>query len=282
MSAAPLLAAGAGAAGVLGAWEALAAAEALGASRAAARSLLPLARLGHDGQAPSAPERRRLVRVAAGSLLVAGWLLVSPLAGVACALAGPSALLTLVRARRRRYAGRLARGAPAVARALADALSAGHSIRGSVAEAAGALEGPAAAELRAAAASLAVGEETEPVLERLAARSGGRAWSVIVAAILLQRQAGGDLARPLRGIASSHEETLRIEHDARGATAQARFTGLLVCGLPLGAAALAELASPGYLEDLVRSPLSATLGGLALVFQCGGALAIRRLARVRG
>ena len=280
MSAAPLLAAGAAFAGVAGAWEALAAAEALGAGRAAARSLVPLARLGRDGRAPTAPERRRLVRVAAGVHFVAGWLLVSPLAGLAGALGGPSALLAVIRARRRRYTARLARDAPLVARALADALSAGHSIRGAVVEAAGALDGPAAAELRTAAGALVAGEETEPVLERLASRAGGRAWSVIVAAVLLQRHAGGDLARLLRGIAAAHEESLRIEDDARGATAQARFTGLLVCSLPLGAAALAELASPGYLGGLVRSPLSATLAGLALAFQCGGALAIRRLARI--
>ena len=38
---------------------------------------------------------------------------------------------------------------------------------------------------------------------------------------------------------------MRLEGDARAATAQARFTGLLVSVLPLAAAGLAELGSPG-------------------------------------
>jgi tight adherence protein B len=280
VSAGPLLAAGAAAAGVAGAWEALAAVEALSAAAAVRRALAPLARAGREGREPSAPERRRLVNLSVATLLIGGWLIFSPWLGLLLAAAAPSALTALVRARRRRHAEQLERSAPAAARALADALAAGRSVRGAIAEAASTLEGPAARELRASRRALDAGEETEIVLDRLRRRAEGRAWSVIVAAVLVQRHAGGDLARVLRGIAAAHEETLRIEHDARAATAQARFTGLLVCGLPLGAAALAELASPGYLGSLVRAPLSAALAGVAFVLQLFAALSIRRFARV--
>jgi tight adherence protein B len=212
---------------------------------------------------------------------VAGWILVSPFVGLGLATAGPWLGLSVVRARRRRYGERLARAAPTTARAVADALAAGRSIRGAIAEAAGSVAGPAGLELRVARDALEAGEETEVVLERVRSRAGGRAWSVIVAAVLLQREAGGDLVGILRAIAGANEETLRIEHDARAATAQARFTGLLVCGLPAGAAVLAELGSPGYVASILDAPLPAALAGAALVLQLGSALAIRRLARVR-
>ena len=71
-------------------------------------------------------------------------------------------------------------------------------------------------------------------------------WDTIVAAILLQRDAGGDLAGLLRAIAAALEDAARVEADARSATAQARFTAWLVALLPVGAAVLAELADPGY------------------------------------
>jgi tight adherence protein B len=119
------------------------------------------------------------------------------------------------------------------------------------------------------------------VLERLGARAAGRGWSTIVAAILLEREAGGDLAGILRALAAAHEDAARIEHDARAATAQARFTGLLVCGLPAGAAVLAELGSPGYLGSIASEPLPAALAGAAVVLQLLSAVAIRRLARIR-
>ena len=67
----------------------------------------------------------------------------------------------------------------------------------------------------------------------------------------------------------------------RAATAQARFTGLVVILLPLGGALLAELASPGFIAGLWSSFLTAWLVGLALAMQVVAAVLIRRLGRVR-
>jgi len=277
----PALAAGAAALGVLAAWDALAAIELARVPAALSRALDPLLRAGREGRDPSPPERRRLGLLAAGVLLVGGWIVAGAVAGVVLAALGPWLALTGVRARRARYRSELARAAPTVARALADALAAGHAIRGALAAAGEHVEGPAGAELAAARGALAAGAPTEEVLARLRARASGRAWDGIVAAILLQREAGGDLARLLRRLAGAHEEALRLEQDARSVTAQARFTGWLVCGLPLGAALLAELAHPGYLASIVRSPLAAWLAGCAVACQAGSLVAIRRLARVR-
>ena len=165
-------------------------------------------------------------------------------------------------------------------RALSDALAGGHAIRGAVGQAARGLPGAAGTELRAAAARLELGAATEVALERLRRRAASPAWDTIVAAILLTREAGGDLARLLRGCAQSLEDATRLEAEARSATAQARFTGLLVMALPAGAAALAELASPGYIASLGRAPLTAWLVGCAVLCQLVAFAAIHRLARV--
>jgi tight adherence protein B len=141
--------------------------------------------------------------------------------------------------------------------------------------------GPAGRELEATARALALGAPTEDALERLRVRAGGGPWDTLVAAMLLQRDAGGDLAGLLRGSAAALEEADRLERDARAVTAQARFTGLLVSVLPLVAAALAELARPGYLGSLLRSPLTLWLGGCAVAFQLVALLMIQRLARVK-
>jgi tight adherence protein B len=100
--------------------------------------------------------------------------------------------------------------------------------------------------------------------------------------MLLQRESGGDLAGLLRSTAAALEEAEREARDARAATAQARFTGLLVSALPLAAAILAELARPGYLASLTRSPLTVWLFGCAVVFQLVALGLVRRLARVGG
>jgi tight adherence protein B len=281
MSRAVILAFAAGAAGVLGGWEALAAVERSRVAAVLGRVVEPLVRAGREGRAATAPERRRLALLATAALAAAGWLLGGlVLAGVA-AVAGPALVVSALTARRRRYAAGLRRGAPGAARALADAVGAGHSIHGAIAAAAGGVAGPAGHELRAAAEALALGDRTADVLERLQRRATDPAWDAIVAGILLQRDAGGDLAGLLRDQAAALEAADRIEREARTATAQARFTARLVLLLPIGAAALAELAGPGLIAGLLSHPVSVWLVVLATILQLTAILAVARLARAR-
>jgi tight adherence protein B len=277
----PLLAFSAAAAGVLGAWEGLAVVERSRVVAGLARIVEPVARAGREGREPSRPERLRLALLAAGVLMAAGWLAGGPAAAALAAVSGPAAAFAVVRARRRRYAAELRRGAPEVARALADALAAGHSVRGAVAAAAAGVPGPAGRELRRAARSLAFGDPTEAVLERLRVRAGSAAWDTMVAGILLQRDAGGDLASLLRELAGSLDAAARAEHDGHAATAQARFTARLVLLLPAGAAVLAELASPGLLAARLSQPLPGALMLVAATLQLTAMVAIRRLTRPR-
>jgi tight adherence protein B len=238
-------------------------------------------RAGRDGRDPGLMERRRLVAVAAAAGLAGGWFVGGPLVALAAAAATPVAAVRVLRASRERYRRAVDAGAAAIATALADALTGGHSVRGAIGEAAGGLGGSAGAELRRTAGELALGAGTEEALEAMRARVRSHGIDTIVAACLLQRNAGGDLARLLRDSARALEDHARLQHDARAATAQARFTGLIVVLLPLGGALLAELASPGYLAGLSGSFLTAWLGGVALVMQGVAALLIRRLGRVR-
>jgi tight adherence protein B len=282
VSSASLLAGLAGVCAVLAAWEAIAAAEQERLVRAAASWLAPALDVLRSGREPTSPERRRLVLVGALSLIAAGWLVAGPLAGLTLGMAAPwLARLTLrVRSARRRDA--IANQAPAIARALADALAGGHSVRGALAAAAraGGVPGPAGEELRAADAALELGERTDDVLRELARRAGRGPCDTLVAAVLLQRDAGGDLAGLLRSLATALETRARVVAEARSATAQARFTATLVTGLPIAGLALGELAQPGFVAALVGQPLTAALMAGAVGLQVVALVWVRRIARV--
>jgi len=242
-----------------------------------------VARAGREGRDPGALERRRLLALAGLLGLGLGTFAAGPLVGVGVGAGAPWLAARALRARRERYRRAVDAGAAAVAVALADALAGGHSLRGAIAEAArGGVPGAAGRELRRLAGELAVGSRTDDALEAFRARVGSQRIDTLVAACLLQRRAGGDLARLLRDCAHAFEDHARVLDEARAATAQARFTGVVVVLLPLGGALLAELASPGYLRDLAASFLTLWLGGLAIGLQVVAAVLIRRLARVRG
>jgi tight adherence protein B len=252
-----------------------------GAARGVAALIDVVVTLGREGRDPGAAERRRLLLAGAGLALVLGWLLVGPLGGLALGAGGPWLVARLLRARRERFRRAVDVGVPAVALAIADALAGGHSLRGALGEATRSVGGAAGHELRRVRAELAIGTTTDDALEAMRARVRSWRLDVVVAACVLQRRAGGDLARLLRESARAMEEQSRLEGELRAATAQARFTGILVAGLPLGGAALAELASPGWLATVLGSFLTAWLVGIALGLQLLAAVLIRRLGRVR-
>lgn len=271
----------AAAAGGLGA---LAVREALLASPAAAAwvrlALEPLRRVDREGYAPSSLERRRLAVLGTGVAVLAGWFLAGWALALPLAVAGPAAVGWTITSRRRRYRRRVERSLAEVATAIADSLSAGRSLRASLGTAVGSLDGPAASELAQLAGELELGGATGEVLERWRRRMRSQRVDALVAALLSQRLAGGDLAGLLRRFAAGAAEQERVAEDAKSATAQARFTGLLVVAMPTGGALFAELLEPGFLAKLLASPPSAVLLVLAAVLQLLGFLAIRRFAQV--
>jgi tight adherence protein B len=272
--------AGAAAGGLL----ALGAREAVLASPALAGwlrlALEPLRRAGREGYAPSTPERRRLAALGTAAVSIAGWFLAGPVAAVPLAVAGPGLAAWAVTSRQRRYRSAVERALPDVAAAVADSLSAGRSLRSSLPAAADSLDGPAAVELARLGAELDLGEPTAAAIGAWRRRMRSERVDAFAAAVLSQRLAGGDLAGLLYRFAEAAAERDRVGEDAKAATSQARFTGLLVVAMPTGGALFAELLQPGFLSKLLDAPASAVLLGLAAALQVVGFLAIRRLAEV--
>lgn len=263
---------------------ALAVREALLASPAAAQwlrlALEPLRRAEREGYIPSTLERRRLAALGAGAALLGGWLLGGFALALPLAVVGPAAAGWAIGNRRRRYRRAVERSLPEVATAIADSLSAGRSLRASLAGAVVSLDGPPASELARLAAELELGSATGETIEGWRGRMRSERVDAFAAALLSQRLAGGDLASLLRRFAAGAAERERVAEDARSATAQARFTGLLVVAMPTGAALFAELLQPGFLLELLGSPPAAMLLVLAAALQLAGFFAIRRFSQV--
>jgi len=243
-------------------------------------ALEPLRRAGAEGYAPSRPERRRLAVVGSGAALLGGWFLAGAAAAVPLAVAGPALAGWAVSSRRRRYRRAVERALPEVAAAVADSLAAGRSLRASLPAARSSVDGAAAVELARLGAELELGSPTVETIAAWRRRMRSARVDAFAAALLSQRRAGGDLAGLLRRFAEGAAERDRAAEDARSATAQARFTGLLVVAMPSGGALFAELIEPGFVVRLLAAPASALLLAFAAALQVVGFVAIRRFARV--
>jgi tight adherence protein B len=243
------------------------------------RVLRPLRRARVEGALPTDRERLQLCGAAAVTGLAVGAVLAGPAAGLGlaagCSWCASHSLVWY----RRRYRRRLDQGTAAAALALADGLAAGHSVRGALTMCGNGLGGPIGKELRSVGHDLELGAETETALDRLRTSARSRRVNLIVAAVRIQRRSGGSLAMLLRGIAATLEDQDRLDAEVRAATAQARFTSVVVLLLPLVGLLLAELAAPGIVGGMTASTAGAWLLGAAAVLQLSGLILIRRLTR---
>jgi tight adherence protein B len=242
-------------------------------------AVAPLGRAGREGYAPSAEEQRRLALLGSAAILGLAVLVAGPGPLAVAAAAGPSAAGWLVTRRRERYRGAVERSVPEVATAIADAISGGRSVRAALAGASSSLEGPAAAEMARLAAELELGASTAEALNAMRRRLRSTRVDALVTALLSQQGAGGDLAGLMRRLGAAAAERDRVDDEARTATTQARFTGVLVVALPAGATLFAELLEPGFVSQVLTEPASAAMLVAAAALQLVGFAAIRRLGR---
>lgn len=254
----------------------------LSAPRAAAwarEAMRPLHRIRREGYDPSAEEQRRLALLGSGGIaaLVILFIGVGPLAMAAAA--GPWFAGAIVARRKEGYRRAVERSVPDVASAIADAISGGHSVRGALGEASQSLDGPPAAELARVAADLELGAPTADALGGMCQRLHSERVGSLSTALLSQQIAGGDVAALMRRLAAAAAERDRVDDEARAATTQARFTGLLVVALPAGAALFAELLQPGFISRVLAQPASAAMLIAAAGLQTVGFAVIRRLGR---
>jgi Flp pilus assembly protein TadB len=212
--------------------------------------------------------------LAAPALLLAGAPTLALLVGL-----GPAAVRAVLvgrRARRRRAVGR---GAPLVARSVADALDAGHGVARAIEEASrsSGLTGPAADELRRVAARLQAGDPLAAALHAWRARTDEPAHRAIVAGLLLHGEAGGELADVLREQATALERARRATAEAESALVQSRAAARIVGGIPAAATVGAVVLAPGTVAQVTGSPLGAALVTCAVGLQVVAVVAVRRL-----
>jgi tight adherence protein B len=242
----------------------------------------PLVRAGREGHTPTALERRKLALLGTMALLAGGWLVAGWRLALILGVAGPATAAWTVTRRRDRFRQAAIRGLPALATAIADGLAAGRSLRGALGPAVVSVDGPVATEAARVVAELELGAATADAVDGLRQRLRSTGADGFAATLLSPGLGGGDMALLLRRYAAAASERDRLAQDARAATAQARFTGMLVVAMPSGGAVCGELIQPGFVSAVLTSPAAAMLLAAAAGLQILGFMAIRRLSAVPG
>jgi tight adherence protein B len=140
---------------------------------------------------------------------------------------------------------------------------------------------PTATEFKRVVQEVQIGIDVEDALEHLLQRVESEDLDLVVTAVNIQREVGGNLAEILETIGHTIRERIKLKGEVRVLTAQGRYTGYLISLLPIGVALLLSAISPGFMNPMFENRFCGwpMLGiGLALIGM--GMAAIQKIVNI--
>lgn len=113
---------------------------------------------------------------------------------------------------------------------------------------------PISEEFERVVREMQLGIALMPALNNLARRVASEDLELMVTAIQIQSQVGGNLATVLDSIAFTIRERVRIHGEIQTLTAMQRYSGYVITLLPVGLAGLLFLISPSYMTAMLERP----------------------------
>ena len=163
---------------------------------------------------------------------------------------------------------------------VANALRAGFSFLQAMELISREMEPPVSEEFEQTIREMKLGTRMEEALETMDVRVGCPDFSLVITAVLIQHQVGGNLAQILDTISSTINERIRMRREVMALTAQGRASGWVLALLPVVLAAILTIMNPTYLAPLWEDPLGRLAIGAALVMELIGFLVIKRIVDV--
>ncbi len=113
---------------------------------------------------------------------------------------------------------------------------------------------PISEEFERVVREMSLGVALQPALGNLVRRVASEDLELMVTAINIQSQVGGNLATVLDSIAYTIRERVRIQGEIKTLTAMQRYSGYVITLLPVGLAGLLFLISPSYITAMIEKP----------------------------
>ena len=139
---------------------------------------------------------------------------------------------------------------------------------------------PACEEFRRAVQEVGLGLSQDRALQNLVRRMESDDLDMIITAINVQYEVGGNLAMLLETMSGAIRERMRIHREIRVITAQQRLTGYVLALVPFGLAAILLMLNPGYMMRLFQpgGMLCIPIGAIILIVL--GFLTIQKIVAI--
>ena len=163
---------------------------------------------------------------------------------------------------------------------VANAMRAGFSFLQAMDLIAKEMEPPISDEFKHVMRDISLGTSMERALEDMDKRVESPDFSLVITAVLIQQQVGGDLAKILDTISDTIQDRIRMRREVHTLTAQGRISGWVLAALPVGMCILLNIISPGYLDPLFNEKIGQMAIGGAIFLIIIGFIVIQRIVDI--
>ncbi len=215
---------------------------------------------------------------AAGFLL--GWLQFGLLPGVAVGLVGGYLPIIYLRSQVSRRRTRFAEQLPDALSLLVGALRSGYGLLQGIEMLVTQMPAPMASELSRVVRMVGLGLPMQRALAEMARRMENDDLDLVVTAISVQYELGGNLAQTLETISETIRDRVRIKREIRSLTGQQRATAYLLAIMPVATAAILYVINPSYIGRLFEPGWIRILPISAVVMIALGFMAMNKIVAI--
>jgi tight adherence protein B len=163
---------------------------------------------------------------------------------------------------------------------MANSLRAGYSLLQAMEMVGREAKDPIAGEFRRVVREVGLGMSNEEAMINMLRRVPSEDLDLLVTAINIQHEVGGNLAQILSTIGHTIRERVRIQGEIRVLTAQVKLSGYIIAVMPVVLALIIFVMNPGYMSQLFVWPwVCMPIGSLIMIFF--GFLAMRKIANIQ-
>ncbi|NTV90686.1 MAG: secretion system protein [Clostridiales bacterium] len=163
---------------------------------------------------------------------------------------------------------------------ISNSLKAGYSFFQAMDTVAKEMTGPISEEFTTLQKEINLGLNTEKALENMTDRVKSDDLELIVTALLIQRQVGGNLAEVLDNISTTIRDRVKIKGEIKTATAQGRISGLVISLLPVAIGVVINMINPQHMSLLFKNPLGIMIIGVCAVMELIGIISINKIVKI--
>ncbi len=164
---------------------------------------------------------------------------------------------------------------------ISNSLKAGHSFLQAIEVASNEMPDPISREFRILINEMQLGISTEEALTNLSERVENEDLELLVTAVLIQRQIGGNLSEILDNISSTIRGRVKLKGEISALTAQGRMSGIIVSLLPFALAGLLIIINPTYFTPMISNPIGIIMMLVGIVSEVIGMLLIKKIVDIK-